>query len=705
MSQFLESISVPFGLPVPQEKIESNFLTKSVMKKLITTAGFKEVLSDIHRYSNDHSLGAITSAQAKSKIKKDPFSMASFMVYNRTRNMVLSGAKPSWSSAISLEWQAIDDYCQCKFNKPYFSLDKPCLAKTEDLSKLFYDTYRDRRIVQHPSLFLGSMISAIGNVGGDFTIIDGVLDKVGLLTPTIMIDIAEGKNVKKAARAIWAISSLFDEGILLYTVLKAVPSVSSYLNFLRWDESETDAEFSDVFEREDSDYLEEDNPLNHHPDFSICIALAFARDFMFSRLSKLHHDIDDIIHKQDYSVAVQMRINQDFVNDILFELFKERASFAIGEFKESAESLFDDFNSLSEALSISKSACIKSTVDEILKESAGMTFDEIFRALSDMSCQLEDDVQYVTLLRSLDFSSSIKNEDIMNFNPEVLTNDVNEISSKIKSLSQDPVKNAVEISDAAIALKDYEEKVLSILNNISKELSQHITGVFSFLEKHVTTSENNDKPFLSQVEKLEGDLLSCFAESDQYKAMLDESQQEVKSLRHQIHSLQSEREGNDTDVSACKAWDFAESMLKGEATLPETCLRYFDDRYEDVVVLPSAYESAAQIPEFKRVGRMFELIDALVNIYLPSIVSGLPDNQAKDCFTHSAYKANESDTVKGRADLMNYRTFNYKGESVVMEQHLGTGVSHNKNETLRIYFKIIDDKVIIGHAGKHLPNS
>ena len=617
--------------------------------------------------------------------------------------MIMSGAKPSWSNAISLEWQAIDDYCLCKFNKPYFSLDKPCLAKTEDLTKLFFETCKDKRIVKHPSLFLGSMIAAVGEVGGEYTIIEGVLDDVGLIVPSIMIDISEGMNLKKAAKAIWAVSSLFDEGVLLYTVLKAIPSVGSYLNFLRWDGLDNESSLDLLSDGEEFGYKEDYNPLKEHPDLSICMALAFSRDFIFSRFSKMHLDVENILHKKDYSVAVQLRVNQDFVNDVLFELFKERAANAVRDFESSIEILFHDCDSLAESLSLNETDRIKYSVNGQLEKKLGVQINNAIKALYDMSQKLEDDVQYVTLLRGIDFLSN-KSDNIKEFDPKAITDEVNEISSRIKSLSQAPVKNAVEISNAAIMLKDKEKNILSLFNEISSELVDHVVDIYSFLEKHSKSSTDDDKPLLSQLEKLEGDLLSCFSESDRYKALLSESKQEVKSLRQQIRSIQCDKESV-IEQSSDEKWHFAESLFKGEATLPEACLKYFDERYEDVVILPSAYESAAQIPEFKRVGRMFELIDTLVNVYLPSIVSGSSDHQAKNCFTHSAYKANESDSVKSRSDLMNYRTFIYKGESVVMEQHLGTGVSHNKNETLRIYFKIIDDKVIIGHAGKHLPNS
>jgi hypothetical protein len=54
---------------------------------------------------------------------------------------------------------------------------------------------------------------------------------------------------------------------------------------------------------------------------------------------------------------------------------------------------------------------------------------------------------------------------------------------------------------------------------------------------------------------------------------------------------------------------------------------------------------------------------------------------------------------------MKQRTFSYNGDALVMEQHLGIGTAHNKNETIRIYFKIVEGKAIVGHLGEHLPIS
>jgi hypothetical protein len=123
------------------------------------------------------------------------------------------------------------------------------------------------------------------------------------------------------------------------------------------------------------------------------------------------------------------------------------------------------------------------------------------------------------------------------------------------------------------------------------------------------------------------------------------------------------------------------------------------DRLE---VLPSAFESANEAANFELSSSLCKLIEKLVYSYLDSITAGNPDSVARKVFSHSAYAAKESETVVSNSRLRAMREFTYKGEKILMLQHLGIGRNYGTQHAIKLYFKIIDGKVIIGHCGEHL---
>lgn len=86
----------------------------------------------------------------------------------------------------------------------------------------------------------------------------------------------------------------------------------------------------------------------------------------------------------------------------------------------------------------------------------------------------------------------------------------------------------------------------------------------------------------------------------------------------------------------------------------------------------------------------------LVTYYLDEFIKG-GDNLAKKIFSDKEYAARESETVSN-STLMKQRNFS----GYEMQQHLKIGVKNDITQTARIYFSIVDNKVIIGYCGKHL---
>lgn len=144
-------------------------------------------------------------------------------------------------------------------------------------------------------------------------------------------------------------------------------------------------------------------------------------------------------------------------------------------------------------------------------------------------------------------------------------------------------------------------------------------------------------------------------------------------------------------------------LISPSDATPEMILTAYGVLYRDrLVVLPSAFRSAAGSSTFRQSARLSRLIGTLVTEYLDAIKGGQPDAQAKAMFGGS-YSAKESETVMGNPELRSYREFEVNGEKILMLQHLTIGVSNSASDTIRVYFKIIDGVIYIGYCGEHLP--
>jgi hypothetical protein len=73
-------------------------------------------------------------------------------------------------------------------------------------------------------------------------------------------------------------------------------------------------------------------------------------------------------------------------------------------------------------------------------------------------------------------------------------------------------------------------------------------------------------------------------------------------------------------------------------------------------------------------------------------------------FGNKVWAAKESDTTTNSAVGKAERTFTYKGQPLLMLQHLKIGVKDSPNRTLRLHFEWDpeDGVVVIGHCGPHL---
>ena len=309
------------------------------------------------------------------------------------------------------------------------------------------------------------------------------------------------------------------------------------------------------------------------------------------------------------------------------------------------------------------------------------------------------------------------------------------LSQELAELGKNPVANHA-------ALQEVMEKVAH-----SKKMAEHKFGEF----KATYTTPTFDKALLQQEDALFAQELanadeagtdhvsappecdSCSLDADLQSAqrLIKEHERSIYEIRKQNRGL-SLSAGNTSEhnpiqkyESALEAANAAKNSMreaypdldseairglieaaKGGTPTPEQSLRYIAlSRPDRVVVLDSAYKSAERSRAFIKKKRLLDLLKTLTGDYIDALIYSGGDAEARRLFG-KAYRANESHTTQGSPELMKMRTFTYEGVRLEMQKHLGIGVAHNDEETIRIYFHwdAKAQKVVIGYCGPHLPN-
>jgi hypothetical protein len=208
-------------------------------------------------------------------------------------------------------------------------------------------------------------------------------------------------------------------------------------------------------------------------------------------------------------------------------------------------------------------------------------------------------------------------------------------------------------------------------------------------------------PVSSEVLKLREQLETAKANEGHLRTDLEETRRELHEWRQKAEALRvfKPRDGHIVcDTSLIRRVSLREALRADEV------LAYIEFIAGDrVVILPSAWDTAEKYPAaFGAADRMLDLLDKLVFPYLDSINSGNPDAVARmHLGGDKAYSAQESATTLASARLRAMREFRYEGELHVFKRHLRvsnlTGL-----EGMRVFFEIIDQRVVIAYAGPHL---
>lgn len=149
--------------------------------------------------------------------------------------------------------------------------------------------------------------------------------------------------------------------------------------------------------------------------------------------------------------------------------------------------------------------------------------------------------------------------------------------------------------------------------------------------------------------------------------------------------------------------DLTRRQILGHRLSPEELLRFYGYLASDrMVVLDSAWRTARQSEKFAYPDRLNEQLSKLVFDYLDQIRAGAPMGRVGREMFAGAFAAKESQSVSQGQAMRAQREFTYNGETRFFEYRLRVANGWGVVEGMRVYFDVIDGKVVIAYVGPHL---
>ncbi|CAM3436712.1 hypothetical protein [Parendozoicomonas haliclonae] len=201
-----------------------------------------------------------------------------------------------------------------------------------------------------------------------------------------------------------------------------------------------------------------------------------------------------------------------------------------------------------------------------------------------------------------------------------------------------------------------------------------------------------------EILKLKQQLVDAKRAQDNYQDTIQDLMRKLDTITHERDALLDRSRLQDSGAAQhiIQFRDVVE-LYKQKASCADV-LRLAEDLYGEQLVILDNAKSSVQSLGVDHAGTLARQLQLLVDEYLPAILSGTPDSEARKCFPTNVYSPKESVYVSQNQRCLAERMFVYNGEEHFFEQHLRVG------KNIRIHF-ILDQEnqcVVIGHCGYHL---
>jgi hypothetical protein len=675
---------MPDGYPFDLGFIEKHLSPKETYARFKRAGAFKQ--SGSFKNFNVDSLKRDISFHDKLSENPKTSQMQTVLFISFLRQALFSHIEPRWGSSASAEWKILDLYCLSKFNKPFYNLDQSCISldelvkqnntDTDALSGFFKGTAETVN-------FQNTFYKEVEELSEGRIPFHHALKMCGI----ILKDIEDKRNLELAMQAAWALSTIANNPIVLTTILAVHPEYQTYFEGLRWIPTEIDDEqdcaYNDILKDLDVYDPKFNQFLDRNQQVSIVLRAKYTK--LGSRMTDL---VDIVSSIENDSGIGEFTAKLAEVDASVSEIKSYLSTTSTVLIDNSVASIKDVENSYKELL-------VKANALHPEDEFRDASWSELYNVIEKNREHCPDELikKLGTYFVSKDIQGLIN----------VIVDQVDEVQSineYINKLSIDGVKNRVVLSKK---FTEYDDKLTVVATGIdyfAKNFSAAIEKINEIKTPKKTQApiiENNElnktKVLLNlEIEKctlLESNIETYKQEKIQLAEQLKKEQLKTASVNYV-----------DKSISSGDNW-IREQMLNGEFTIAHV-LSAAEALYGDRIVILDSVKSSARSVVFKRPGRLSELLFQLCDEYAPSIASGIPDTEARKCFSANAYAAGESDSTLSIARLKKIRMHDYNGTKYLFEQHLRSGNSSNATQSLRVYFKIIDGVVVISHVGEHL---
>lgn len=366
----------------------------------------------------------------------------------------------------------------------------------------------------------------------------------------------------------------------------------------------------------------------------------------------------------------------------------------MGSILKPQEPLHFNFNAIADinnAASLVKQLCdhIDASIDvDDLKDDLAMS-----KKRTDEINAIHDQIQLVVAARTIDS-----------------LNKITELAEQVKVLAN--------------ANKAHNQALLTLLQTHFDTVHDFIGQLNSLSKSHITpeppcpvatlTATGHSAPNLdgpsqeARISELEHKYLESEDRLSTAHADIKHLSQELAEKRCELHKLRAITQANPIQGFPAPAVQVIDPSLINRIVLRSNLsatdvLDYFGAiAPERVTILKSAYVSAAENSGHgPTIERMLDLMHKAIFPYLDAINSGTADSEARKLFGSKAYSAMESKTTRSNGRLASLRDFEYQGKTIRMIRHLRINNATGK-EGMRLYFEIIESRIVIGYAGEHL---
>lgn len=198
-------------------------------------------------------------------------------------------------------------------------------------------------------------------------------------------------------------------------------------------------------------------------------------------------------------------------------------------------------------------------------------------------------------------------------------------------------------------------------------------------------------------------------EISRLKGKLEEERRRADHWEHRCEYLRTRaacQASGSVELRSAFQQKFLSLLIDPEySPTPVECLEFLEScGSTNIVILPSAWESAAEASDFLLGWRLLSLLNRLATAGMDAFMAGKPVDVAC-AFTPSEYAASERVQTLMSPGAAKARTFEWMGKSYLMQKHLRIGKADDRRRTIRVHFEWDGERkcLVIGWCGEHLP--